>query len=296
MNLVDALCHCSDLLVKFGGHELAAGLSVTRGQLDSFREKINEYARENLSESDMVPTFETDAVIDFTDANLDLAEQLRILEPYGVGNPIPSFAVMGVTVAEMVGVSEGKHTRFTFTDGRGSVSAMCFSNSPSSLGVFVGDIVDILFNIDINEWYGKKSVQFIIRDIRISKAQTDAQDHERSRFEEIKAGAPFDQEENVYPTRDDFAALYKFIVNSVRNGYDTLTVRDLSSKVARTFGTDLGYIKLKFMIMVMREMNIITIEELTDESYKFVLHYSSGKTDLEKSNILRRLRSQMTRK
>ena len=53
MNLVDALCYCSDHLVKFGGHELAAGLSVTRGEIDNFRALINEYAKNNLAKEDM---------------------------------------------------------------------------------------------------------------------------------------------------------------------------------------------------------------------------------------------------
>ena len=107
MNLVDALFNCSDCLIKFGGHELAAGLSVSRGKLDEFRKRINDYAKSNLAESDMVSTFETDAIIDFTDVNIALAEQLRILEPYGVGNPVPTFVINGITVAESVGISEG---------------------------------------------------------------------------------------------------------------------------------------------------------------------------------------------
>ena len=100
MNLVDALCHCQQELVKFGGHELAAGLSVTRANVEKFRQKINEYARDTLNEEDMVPSIEADLEISFKSADIDLADGLRILEPYGVGNPMPSF--VGWNVARLV--------------------------------------------------------------------------------------------------------------------------------------------------------------------------------------------------
>ena len=295
MNLVDALCYCDDLLVKFGGHELAAGLSVKRGNLDAFKAKINEYALLNLKPSDMVPTFESDAEINFSDVNISLAEQLRILEPYGVGNPIPTFTMTNLVVAEMVGISDGKHTKLTLSNGKSTVTAMFFSNSPDSLGIYVGDKVDVLFNIDINEYIGKKSVQLIVKDLKISKEQSDSFRCEYSRFEEVRGGAAFNKEENIYPSRDDFAAVYKFISASVRSGVDTISHRDICARVSRNFATEISYVKLKFIIMVMMEMNIITIEEVSDELYHFVLHYTSSKADLEKSNILRRLRSQLAR-
>ncbi len=295
MNLVDALCYCDDLLVKFGGHELAAGLSVKRGQLEAFKAKINEYALSNLKPSDMVPTFETDAEIYFSDLNISLAEQLRILEPYGVGNPIPSFTISNLAVAEIVGISDGKHTRLTLTNGKNTVTAMYFSNSPDSLGIYVGDRVDVLFNIDINEYNGKKSVQLIVKDLKISKEQSNNFKSEQSRFEAVKGGAPFSKDENIYPSRDDFAAVYKFVCASVRSGVDNISHRDICAKVSRNYGIQMNYVKLKFIIMVMMEMNILTIEEISEELYHFVLHYTSSKADLEKSNILRKLRSQLAR-
>ncbi len=292
MNLVDALFHCEEHLVKFGGHELAAGLSVTRGELDNFRRKINEYARANLKASDMVPTYEADAVVDFSKINLALAEQLSILEPYGVGNPVPAFVVKGLCIAEASGVSGGKHTRLSLTDGKNYITAMYFSNSPEEIGVFVGEHVDVLFNLDVNEWYGRKSAQLIVRDIKPSEEQRLSFENDKERFEEIRAGAPFSYTENVIPTRDDFATVYKYIVSCVRNGHDTLSHRDICSRLLKH---GIGYIKLKVIIMVFREMNIITIDDIAEDLYRFSVHYSTSKADLDKSNLLRRLRSQLDR-
>ena len=294
MNLVDALCYCSEHLVKFGGHELAAGLSVKRCELNNFRKLINEYAKSNLSEDDMVPTVEIDSEVKFDDVNLSLAEGLQILEPYGVGNPIPVFAMKGITVNEMSGISDNKHTKFTFGDGKHTISAMYFSNSPDSLDIYVGDKVDVLFNVDINEWGGRKSVQLILRDIKQSALQKQELQSEKERFEEIKSGAIIGKDEDVVPNRDDFAAVYKFLLANFRSGVNKLTHRDIIAKLFHNHTQKkVGYIKLKFIIMVMKELNLVSLEEPEDEVYTFSIHYSSTKTDLDKSNILRKLRSQV---
>ena len=296
MNLVDALCHCQEHLVKFGGHELAAGLSVTRAELDSFRRLINEYARENLTDKDMIQTVEADCELDFGDVNVALAKGIQLLEPYGVSNPIPVFVLRGVTVNDINGISDGKHTRLSLGNGKYTLSAMYFSNSPDSLGVYVGDKVDVMFNLDVNEWGGRESAQLIVRDLKPSMTEKARQRSEIERFEEIRNGASFTAEEDVIPSRDDFAAVYRLVQNSVRSGVDVLKHRDIISRLKGSEdGTSINYVKLKIIIMVFKELNIITIDDLSSEVYKFKLHYTTTKAQLEKSTLLRRLRSQMSR-
>jgi len=170
---------------------------------------------------------------------------------------------------------------------------MYFSNSPASTGVLVGDVVDILFNVDINDWMGRKSLQIIIRDIVTSSSQRIAFEKEEKRFEQIKGGAEFTAEENVLPSRDDFAAVYTYMLTSYRAGNDTLKHREISSRLSSVkSGGSIGYIKLKFIIMILKELNIVNIDEIEDEVYRIKIHYSTSKTDLEKSNLLRKLRSQ----
>ena len=296
MNLVDALCYCQEHLVKFGGHELAAGLSVTRGELDNFRRLINEYARKNLSEADMVQTVEADCELDFSDVNLGLAKGIQLLEPYGVSNPIPGFVLRGVTVNDITGISEGKHTRLSLGNGRYTLSAMYFSNSPDSLGIYVGDKVDVLFNLDVNEWGGRESAQVIVRDIKPSVTEKERHRSETSRFEEIKNGAAFTTEENILPDRDDFAAVYRLIQNLVRMDIDVLKHRDIISRLRSSDpSVHIGYVKLKIIMMVFKELNILSVEDIAPDTYKFKLYYSTTRKKLDKSTLLRRLRSQMIR-
>ena len=292
LNLVDALCHCSDLLVKFGGHELAAGLSVKRSDLDDFRKKINEYASANLKKDDMVPTFEADCVISFSDINLSLAEELQKLEPYGVGNPTPAFILKGAYISEMTPVSESKHTRFVLTDGRSTLSAMFFSNSPESTGLNVGDRVDALFNLDVNEWLGRKSAQLILKDIMPSSGGDDFLKNEKERFQEIWDGATFEPEENIMPSRDDFAAVYRFIASVYRQGITTLSHSEIMHGTEKNNGgVKIGYIKLKLIIKILQELNLLGIIENENEVYTFSIHYTQ-KTQLEKSYLLKRIRTQ----
>lgn len=296
LNLVDALYHCNRHLVKFGGHELAAGLSVSRGSLPEFREMINEYARENLSKEDMIPSIEADYEIDFSDINLALAKGFSMLEPYGVANPVPVLVLRGASVADISGISEGKHTKLTLTNGKTTLTAMYFSNSPDSLGLYVGDKIDLLFNLDINEWGDRESVQLIVRDLKHSVQQERIFEEERARFEEIRLGARFTEAEDILPSRDDFAAVYKFMLGVQRAGQNVLSHRDITSRFNGEGGfIKIGYSKLKIIVMVFMELNLANITEISDEVYSFNIQYTSSKTELDKSNILRKLRQQLIR-
>ena len=292
VNLVDALCTCSDLLPKFGGHELAAGLSIKRCDIDALREGLCDYARKTFAEQPIENIVEADKEIRFEDISMKLAQDLQRLEPFGTGNATPVFVVSDVLVKEVNPITGGKHTKLVVGQGRTSLTAMCFSVSPESLGIQEGDKADILFSLDINEFNGRKSVQMIVRDIRISTKQSKAEDALRSRFSDILAGAQFTVEEDILPTRRDFADVYCFFRQTARGGVETVDLRTILHNLSKHYGNDINFIKLKFIIMILQEMNVLGIEEIDSEVYQFKIQYKDEKVDLEKSNILKRLRSQ----
>ena len=183
------------------------------------------------------------------------------------------------------------------TQGGQTLSAMYFSNSPDSLGVYVGDKVDVLFNLDVNEWGGRESAQIIVRDLKPSITEKEKHKVEQARFEEIRNGAVFTEAEHVLPDREDFAAVYRLIHNLVRADVDVLKHRDIISRLKNTDPMlHIGYVKLKVIIMVFKELNILSIEDIAPDTYKFKLYYSTAKKKLDKSTLLRRLRSQMLRR
>ncbi len=292
MNLVDALVHSADHLVKFGGHELAAGLSVTRGELPAFRAAINAYAREVLREENLTPTLDADLELSPFDLTMELAENLLHLEPYGIGNPMPVFVLRDMHLTECLPISGGKHTRLSVMKDGKYFQAMCFSCPVAELNLFVGDTVDLLFTVDINEYNGRRSVQLIVRDVRLSRSVGAFEAEERARFNAIWAGESF-TDDGILPTRDDFAAVYTLVRRNVRMGVEEISHRALLAKLrSAQGGTKIGYIKLKVIIRVLQELNLLGIEEVSEEYYHFRLNFSDKKTDLEKSNLLRRLRTQ----
>ena len=109
------------------------------------------------------------------------------------------------------------------------------------------------------------------------------------RFRAIMDGDGFSLEERVVPARVDFAAVYTVIRRLVRGGTDTFTTRSMHSQLV-TAGYDIGLIKLKFIFSIFREMNILCIEEIAADTYRFHLKFKAGKTDLERSNILKQRR------
>lgn len=298
LNLVDALVHSSNRLVKYGGHELAAGLSIRRKDLDAFRREINDYARSVLGDEQPIPVIEADCELTFSQIKTSLAREIRRLEPYGTGNPSPLFILNQAIVYEVVSLRKGKHTKLLIGDSQSGmrVTAMFFSHSPEEIGVVAGDTVSLLFQLDINEWCGKTTVQMILRDLHNEHRQVDTEEdqlsREKRRFEEIKAGDTFKESEGVLPIRDDFVSVYQFVRRSIRQGQNIISHEAIRKGILATDHREIGYIKLKFIIRVLQEMNLLGIEEVSDEVYSFRFYFSSNKVDLEKSTILRRLRTQ----
>jgi len=294
INLVEALCTCSHLLPKFGGHELAAGLSIKRCDVKALKEALCDYARKTFAEQPIENIVEADGEIRFEDISMKLVQDLQRLEPFGTGNTAPVFVVSDVLVKEANPITGGKHTKLVVGNSRSSLTAMCFSTSPESLGVGEGDRADILFSMDINEFNGRKSVQMIVRDIRISSHQTAAEQQLRDRYTDILAGAHFTVEEDIVPTRRDFADVYCFFRQNARSGIENADLRTILHGLLKHYGNNMNYIKLKFIIKILQEMNVLGIEETEAETYRFQIHYKDEKVDLEKSNILKRLRSQQS--
>ena len=121
-----ALARCAPLLEKWGGHRMAAGLTVRRERLDAFRAAFNAACGEQLAPEDLVPTQRIDAVVTLEDLTPELEEMLRALEPTGVGNPGPVLGLTGLRVRGAVRRMGDRHVRFTLSDGSGELETVAF--------------------------------------------------------------------------------------------------------------------------------------------------------------------------
>ncbi len=167
-NLFRALELCSEDLTKFGGHELAAGLSIPAENIAQFRQHINNHARTVLREDDFIPSVNVDAELPISYINMNTAERLLVLEPYGMGNPTPMFFARGLCIASMRLLSEGKHLKLTLSGEGHLADAVGFGMGEYAEHIKQGDLIDIIFHLDINTFRGERHAQMILKDIRPS--------------------------------------------------------------------------------------------------------------------------------
>jgi single-stranded-DNA-specific exonuclease len=164
-SIVGALQHCAALLERFGGHEMAAGLSVNAGKIDELRRALNEFAAHTLKDDDLHQRVRIDAVVKLGDLDAEFFEQLERLEPCGPDNPTPVFAVEGVRLQGAPRVVGKNHLRFNVTDGDTSTQAIWWGMGEFE---FPQGSFDIAFAPELNEYRGVENVQLKVKDVRPS--------------------------------------------------------------------------------------------------------------------------------
>jgi len=170
-NIFQALTFCSSLLTKYGGHEMAAGLTLDFGNLDEFKVKINEYANENLREDDLIEKIYIDAELKAEEATLDIAEMVKRLAPFGQGNNSPVFVCRDFKIHAIRKIGDGKHLKLVFTSEGRQIEAIAFNMGDLADSFRFGDSVDIVCSLDINSYNNVDRAQLIIRDIRICERE-----------------------------------------------------------------------------------------------------------------------------
>ncbi len=292
MNLVDALTYCSDLLTRYGGHELAAGLSIARCNIDEFRQRINQYARENLDSDALDIRYEADCEVDVQQLTMPLAAELCALEPFGVANPTPELVCRNLTVYKIIPLGAGKHCKIILAKDGLQMQAVWFGTPASTCPFSVSDCVDVMFQLSINEYQNVKSLQLIVKDMRISDDYAEKCRFERERYQQILEGDMFSAAENILPGRDDIAEVYKLLRRECRIGHNTFSHKTLLSTLNLTSALQINYIKLKFIIAILSELNLCGVKEPGENLYIFDVYCNVAKTNIENSEILKKLRMQ----
>ncbi|MBR4880493.1 MAG: hypothetical protein IKU19_01080, partial [Clostridia bacterium] len=290
LNLVDALSAVSDTLEKFGGHELAAGLSVKRKNFDAFCEKINEYAREHFDHDAHSPTCVADLELDTGDIELRQANELFLLEPFGTENPAPVFVICDTVINEIRGIGNNRHCRVSISKGKRNFNCVYFGMSPDETSFKKGDLVDVVFSLEINEYKGVTTPQINIRHILPDRKTIHEYDRQKQLYRSIKSGTRYNIADDIFPSRKEFEALYTYIKRCQKKKVFTLS--ELISQSALT--GENAICKLRFMLDVFTEMKLITVEKSEDDfvvKYKIGLCFVRGKVNLDKSILLQNLRS-----
>ena len=294
LNLVEALADSEVHLARFGGHELAAGLTIRRGNIDAFRKQINQYAHKHLTEDMLCISIDADCEVQMKDLTLALAQEIDKLEPFGTSNPVPNFVLRDATLLRIIPMGNGKHTKLIIEKDGISMVAVWFGTEHTAVPFEIGDRLDVMFQLNINEYQNVTSLQMIVQDIQLSKVYEDSFKDAWERYEEIRAGAPITAEEDVIPTRQDMACVYKLLRREHQMGHTYFPIRRILSLVTQQ-GTTIGYYKLKTVIRIMQELNICDITEPVRDCFVFDFYFNPTKTSIDKSSILKKLKLQLCR-
>ncbi|MFA7209154.1 MAG: single-stranded-DNA-specific exonuclease RecJ [Parcubacteria group bacterium] len=169
VNIVNVLEQCSDLLIRFGGHSQAAGAQVEHKNMEKFYEKMSAIIEKELEGKDITPSIVIDLEVGPQDIDWELVEAIDKLQPFGEGNEEPVFLMRDLTIADMKIVGNGtKHLKLSLRaqDGPKIFEAIGFRLGENEFGLEVGEAVDIVFNLQEDEWNGNKKMQFNLIDIR----------------------------------------------------------------------------------------------------------------------------------
>ena len=243
-HLFDALKWSEEYLLKFGGHELAAGVSVSEENLHNFRTKINDYA-------ETVPfapaTVNIDLKLNPAGLTVDMAFAIKCLEPFGAGNPTPVFGLFGVTLEKINPMGNGKHLRLLFSKNGTSFQTLLFGVAPEQFCFEVGDVLDLAVNLEPNLFRDEYTLSVMIKAIRLSNVDEDGLFSQIENYDNLMSHREGDPA-SALPSREEVGVLYKNILNKPVK----------LERIKHINLNNLGYAKTMVAVKTLLELGLVT--------------------------------------
>ena len=292
-NLFASLEALSELVESFGGHELAAGFTIRRDRIDDFREAVTKLAAEYYTTAQQLTPLRIDCEVPPSYLTLQNVSDLNELEPCGSGCPSPVFCLSGMHVDQAGEVGGGKHLRLRLSRDGQSFGAIFFSNTMKKAAVGEGDLVDVAFTPQINEYRGMQSVQLVVCDIRPDARTRSAVSHDLSLYQALQSGSA-DREilPQALPQRGEFVALWKYLASHSVAGRFEGDCAQLARSVARFSGLPCSLLRTKICLDVFSEQGLIRMEQASEDVH-ICITAEGKKADLEQSRILQAIKNLM---
>ena len=244
-HLYDAINACSDVLLKYGGHELAAGVSVSDEKLSLFRDKINEYA---VSHAAAVPSLNIDFRLNPAGMSVDMAFAIKSLEPFGMGNPTPVFGIFGVTLEKITAIGGGKHLKLLCRKNGNAFQALMFGVTAEQFCFVVGDTLDLAVTLDINLYQGQHNLSVQIKAVKMANLDQDSYFEGKQQYDDFTSGYDTDFAA-IYPDRAEVGSIYKMI-----------TASPLKVERLKYIDTKIGYAKTLISVETLFELGLISLD------------------------------------
>lgn len=278
-SLFDAIAACKDGLLAFGGHELAAGVTLQADRIASFREKINAYAASLPAMP--VPELRLDCKLRPSQLSVELLNSLSALEPYGAGNAAPVFGLFQMHLEGITPVGGGKHLRLTLSRDGARITAMKFGTTPEQFRFIPGDLLNLAVTLDKNEYKGTVSVSVIVKDIRYASTRqeeilTGLRDYDRAVRREL-----IPEDAALLPDRELTARVYR-LIDPQKGWSGTL------EQLAHVIGEAGPYAAIRLAAEVLRQAGLIEAEDQGD-ILALTRKPAQGKADLNATPMMRYL-------
>ena len=291
-NLYEALCDSAPLLERFGGHELAAGLTIREENIQQFHENMEVWAREHVNPQELMPILHIDCPIAPEFISTEATRGLDVLEPFGMGNPQPVFSMCDLLVEEITPISSDRHVRLTLSKDGQTYTAMLFGTGQGGCGFAQGNYVDAAFCLEINEYRGRCSVQLVIRDIQLSTCEVMADQKILNLYNRFMSdGALTAREARVLlPERRDLVAVWRHILSRSEDGWLSVPDGALSRRVSWESRREINIGKLLVCLDVFSESRLLSYH-FREGQLNIVLKHIEDKADISKSVVLKTLQS-----
>lgn len=277
--LHSAIASCEDILVRFGGHDLAAGFSIKKQNVKSFRKRLNKWAAENVNVMP-VPQLWADTEIEVKDITVEAVEDLDRLMPYGSGNPAPVFLLNAVILDAVYPVSDGKHSRLRFKQGEDVIYAVLFGIGPSQLAYKVGDELDVMLVLSLFE--GKQGAQASARVCDMRPAgMRNVHVQQSALVEKLLLGLGLSEDDKLLltPSREDAIDIYRIL-----RAEETIIAADLRPVFAK-----LGERRTAKLLVALNAFLQLGLIEKKDEDDCYHIVKVSEKRELANSPVMQKL-------
>ena len=283
-NLFASLSALSPLLESYGGHELAAGFTISRANIPEFRRQICALAAQYYTDDVPRTVLDVDCAVSPELLTLHNVDSLQMLEPCGNGCPKPVLMMKNLTIDRISMVGGGRHMRLRLCSGHTYLNAIYFSANPQTVSIQPGDLVDVAFTPQVNEFRGTRTVQMNVIDIRPScnaECLPDAapyRDMQRGNLTSGEAAA-------LLPDRKMLALVWRYLdaANPVQE-----SPMCLCRKIVRWSGKPLNLGQMLTCLDIFRDVGLLTVQR----QHKYLSIRRSpgeGKADLSRSQTMQRL-------
>ena len=284
-NLFASLSALSPLLESYGGHELAAGFTISRENIPEFRRQICDLAAQYYTDDVPRTTLDVDCAVPPELLTLSNVDSLQELEPCGNGCPKPVLMVKNLTIERISMVGGGRHMRLRLRGGRVGLNAIYFSATPQTASVQMGDVVDVAFTPQINEFRGERSVQMNVLDIRPSCAAECSAETAAYRAM-LKGSVTPASAAALLPDRKTLALVWRYLASVP--GPVQESPMCLCRKIVRWSGKPLSLGQMLTSLDNFRDVGLLSVQRL----HKYIsvcLTPGEEKADLNESQTMQRL-------